>query len=53
MIFKKGTKLYGYEVVREAGQDVMYINYLGAPYVPSMADSPIVMARTVDSLIER
>ena len=52
MIFKSGTKLYGYEIVREAGQDVMYINYLGAPYVPSIADSPVVMARTIDSLIE-
>ncbi len=52
MIFKKGTKLYACEIVREAGQDVMYVNYLGALYVPSIADSPIVMARTIDSLIE-
>ncbi len=52
MIFKPDTKLYAYEVTREAGQDVMYVNYLGAPYVPSLADSPIVMARTVDYLIE-
>ena len=52
MIFKPKTKLYGYEITREAGQDVMYINYLGAPYVPSIADSPIVMARVIDYLIE-
>lgn len=52
MMFKEGTKLYAYEVVREAGQDVMYVNYLGAPYVPSIADFPVVMARTVDYLIE-
>ncbi len=52
MIFKKDIKLYGYDVVREASQDVMYINYLGAPYVPSISDSPLVMARTIDSLIE-
>jgi len=52
MIFKPGTKLYNYEVQRESGQDVMYINYMGFPQVPSLADSSLVMARTVDSLIE-
>ncbi|MBU2522733.1 MAG: Flp pilus assembly complex ATPase component TadA [Nanoarchaeota archaeon] len=52
MLFKQGTKLYDYEVQRESGQDVMYINYVGFPKVPSLADSSLVMARTVDSLIE-
>ncbi|UCD21160.1 MAG: type II/IV secretion system ATPase subunit [archaeon] len=52
MIFKKGTKLYDYEIIKEAKQDVMYINYLGAPIVPDIASSPITMARTVDYLIE-
>lgn len=52
MMFKEGTQLYAYEVVREAGQDVMYVNYLGAAFVPSLADLPIVMARTIDYLIE-
>ena len=52
MIFRPGTKLYFYEVIRESGQDVMYINYLGAPFVPSVADSAIAMARAIDFLIE-
>lgn len=52
MLFKQGTQLYAFEIRREAGQDIMYINYLGAPYVPSLADSGEVMARTVDSLIQ-
>jgi len=52
MIFKPGTKLYFYEVVRESGQDVMYINYLGASAAPSIADSAFVMARAIDALIE-
>ena len=30
----------------------MYINYLGHPTVPSIADSAMVMARTIDNLIE-
>lgn len=30
----------------------MYINYLGAEFTPSLSDSPEVMARTIDSLIE-
>ncbi|MBI5148743.1 type II/IV secretion system ATPase subunit, partial [Candidatus Pacearchaeota archaeon] len=52
MIFEKGAPLYGYEVAREAGQDILYVNYLGSPSAPSLADSPIAMARTVDALIE-
>ncbi len=52
MIFREGTALYEYDIIREAGQDVMYINYLGATSVPSIADSPVCMARTIDNLIE-
>jgi flagellar protein FlaI len=52
MIFPEGSALYATEVAREAGQDVLYINFLGASYVPSMADMPQVMARIIDSLIE-
>lgn len=52
MMFKKDTPLFAYEIARESGQDVMYINYLGANFVPSLADYPEVMGRTVDSLIE-
>jgi type IV secretory pathway ATPase VirB11/archaellum biosynthesis ATPase len=52
MQFKEGTPVFSYEIVREGGEDVLYVNYLGAPYVPSLANSPEVMARTIDSLIE-
>lgn len=52
MMFKEGTPLYSYEVVRESGENVMYVNYLGAPFVPSIADYPEVMARTIDILGE-
>jgi len=45
-------KLYSYEVKREGGEDVLYINYLGAPYVPNIADYPEVMEKVIDSLIE-
>ena len=48
----KEGKLYSYEVRREGGEDILYINYLGAPYVPNLADYPDVMGRTVDALIE-
>jgi len=50
--FKEGTKLYSYEVQREGGEDIIYINYLGAPYVPSLSDYPEIMERTIDALIE-
>ncbi len=52
MMFKQGTKLFAYEVEREAGQNVMYVNFLGASFVPSIADSPDVMSRVIDYLIE-
>ncbi len=45
-------KVYSYEVRREGGEDVLYVNYLGAPFVPSVADSGEVMARTIDILSE-
>jgi len=52
MQFKEGTPVFSCELEREGGEDILYINYLGAPYVPSLADSKEVMARTIDALIE-
>ena len=52
MMFKEGAVLYSLEIERTAGEDIMYVNYLNAPFVPSIADSSAVMARTVDSLVE-
>ena len=52
MQFDKKTPIYSYEVKKEGGEDVMYINYMGVPYVPVLAEFPEVMERTIDSLIE-
>jgi archaeal flagellar protein FlaI len=52
MLFKPGTSLYSYEVVRDAGNQVVYINYLGAPFVPDLAKDPEVMKRTIELLID-
>lgn len=52
MMFKSGSPLYSYDILTESGENVMYINYLGEPSVPSIADSPEVMARTIDALSE-
>ncbi len=52
MQFKEGQKLFSYEVRREGGEDVLYVNYIGAPYVPNLEDSGEVMERTIDSIIE-
>ncbi len=51
MMFKEGTKLYAYEIRRIAGNDILYVNYLGAPFVPSIADSPAVMNHVIDLLL--
>ena len=52
MVFKQNSKLYSVEVQRKEGENLMYINFLGAPFTPSLADSAEAMARTVDALIE-
>jgi len=52
MMFKSDAALYSYEVVRESGENVMYVNYLGANFVPSLIDSAEVMGRTIDNLRE-
>jgi len=52
MPIKERKPLYSYEVRRQGGEDIAYINYLGAPYVPDIADSQEVMERTMDILIE-
>lgn len=52
MQFKKNSPLYAIELEREQGEDVLYINTLGAPFIPSIADNSEIMARTVDFLAE-
>jgi len=52
MIFKEGAPLYSTEVERHEGEDVLYVNYLTAPYIATLAENPDIMARTVDALAE-
>lgn len=52
MEFEQGAPLYSHLVKKEGGEDVLYLNYLGAPFVPDLASSAEVMERTVDALIE-
>ncbi|MAG24061.1 secretion system protein [Candidatus Pacearchaeota archaeon] len=52
MLFKKGAGMYAIEVNRQQGEDVMYVNYMNASFVPSIAEDTSVMSRTVDALVE-
>ena len=52
MVFQMNSPLYAVEMQRKEGENLLYINYLGAPHVPSIGDTPEVMARTIGSLIE-
>jgi type IV secretory pathway ATPase VirB11/archaellum biosynthesis ATPase/intein/homing endonuclease len=52
MIFKEGAPLYATEIERKQGEDILYVNFLTAPFVPSIADNPAIMARVIDLLIE-
>ncbi len=51
-MFNETSPLFSSEVVRESGENVMYINYLGASFVPSLTNSFEVMTRTIDNLLE-
>ncbi len=52
MEFKPGSKLYFYEIERKAGETIAYVNFLGAPFVPSIARMPEVMEKVIDILGE-
>ena len=52
MVFQKNSPLYAIEVERKEGENLMYVNYMGAPLVPSIADYSEVMAGVIDALIE-
>jgi len=52
MQFKPDAPVYATEIERESGEDVLYINSIGAPVVPSIAEDPTIMARAIDSLTE-
>ncbi|MEK6846814.1 MAG: type II/IV secretion system ATPase subunit [Nanoarchaeota archaeon] len=52
MVFKLNAPLFSTELQRKEGESILYINYLGAPFTPSLSESAEVMARTVDALIE-
>src|SRR3989344_3153426 len=52
MIFEKEAKLYSSEIRRESGEDVLYINYLGAPILPSISKFPEVFSLVIDLLIQ-
>jgi archaeal flagellar protein FlaI len=51
MLFEKES-LFATEIKRESGENVLYINFIGANFVPSLSSSPQVMARTIDLLLE-
>lgn len=52
VVFKEDAALYSSEVESRQGENVLYVNYLKADFVPSIADDPRVMARTIDALGE-
>lgn len=48
----KKTATWGYEILKEGTEEVMRINVEDWPYVPSIEDNPLVMALTIDKLVE-
>ena len=52
MEFEKEAKTYSHEVRREGAEDIIYFNFRGSPYPPSIASYSEVMEMAVDALIE-
>lgn len=52
MEFTPDTPLYSDQVKRKGGEDILYINYLGAPFVPNICSQGEVMEQVIDSLIQ-
>ena len=52
MIFKENAPPYSVEIERKQGEEILYINFMNAPFVPSISDDPSIMARVVDALAE-
>ncbi len=52
MQFGANAVLYSTKIEREGGEDILYINYENAGFVPDLAGDPKVMERAVDALIE-
>ena len=52
MVFEKGAALYAVDVERQGGEDIMYVNYMQASVVPSVAQDPRVMGRLVEVLAQ-
>lgn len=52
MLFKKKTKQGEYETRKEGNEEVMYFNFDKYSKIPSIEDDPIVMAKTIESLVQ-
>ncbi len=50
--FDVKAALYAKEIERKEGEDVLYVNFLPAPFVPSIASQAEIMGRVVDFLVE-
>ncbi|MFH1210711.1 MAG: type II/IV secretion system ATPase subunit [archaeon] len=49
---EKKIPTWGYEILKEGNEEVMKINLEDWPYLPSVEDNAIVMAMTIDKLVE-
>ncbi len=52
MATEKKIPTWGYEIIKEGNEEVMKINVEDWPELPSLEDNAIVMAMTIDKLVE-
>ena len=52
MELKKGDAQQNYEIRREGGEDILYLDFSQLAYSPSISDHPEIMETSIDHLIE-
>ena len=48
----KNSDGFNYEIQRKGGEDILFLDFSKLNFPPSLAESPFVMEKTVDALIE-
>ncbi|MEM4181923.1 MAG: type II/IV secretion system ATPase subunit [Candidatus Pacearchaeota archaeon] len=46
----KDKSLFSTEIIRKEGENILYINFIGLEFTPSLVNSPEIMARVIDIL---
>jgi len=52
MIFKENSAVGSIEKESRQGEEILYVNYLNASFIPDLAEDPDIMSSTIDALMD-